>query len=172
MGCTHIARYTNIESRFLQGVSWKSHCVTHNIATSDIVVTKDVGPSLRPERQDGCVYHFLRKTKRKIHSMPLALTLTVTLSRNHLTMRNFGWPYTLSMPALCMCHTTLCMHSKHNYEGMRLLCLHLAKTTFAHREFLDCMVVVEIYQECSQRGLLKILANVTKEKASQLTPIW
>ena len=40
---------------------------------------------------------------------------------------------------------------------------------FAHREFLDCMIVVEIYQECSQTGLLKILANVAKEKASQLT---
>ena len=43
----------------------------------------------------------------------------------------------------------------------------LLSYTFAHREFLGCMVVVEICQECSQIGLLKILADVTKEKASQ-----
>ena len=32
--------------RFLLGIEWKSHYVTHHFATSDIAVSTDVGPSL------------------------------------------------------------------------------------------------------------------------------
>ena len=53
-------------------------------------------------------------TKAYIHSLSLALTLTVILSPNHFTTSNFKWPCKLfclmcTVQTSCMCHTTLCM---------------------------------------------------------------
>jgi len=54
----------------------------------------DVRTGFRPGRQDKGVCHFEITKKWNIYSLSLALTLTVTLSPNHLIMSNFGWPCT------------------------------------------------------------------------------
>ena len=86
----------------------------------------------RPGGQDRGVRHILRgrkkSTDRNIHSLSLVqtLTLTVTLSPNHFTTSNFGWPCTCTVPPNVYRANTMhvlyhCTHAQYNVWCMRLL---------------------------------------------------
>ena len=81
----------------------------HHIATSDITVSMNVGPDLRPGGHDKGVCHF---KVAKIFSLFLALTLTLTVTLKPLDHKQLQQTMHKIPPTVYrMCRTTLCIHS-------------------------------------------------------------